>query len=103
MAVAILFRFEFGNAIAHPLIGIFDGEASHIHGAAGLKCIEVEVKIEVGEGLVAVVVVDDGLIALVAVIGVIEVHVDGVLHALLPPIGLSGECTCKCEKYSGQK
>ena len=84
MQVAVFLGLQLGDAVRHPSVRIHNGARTHIHGAARLKGVVIEVKEHLGNDIRRIVDVDESLLPGIAVVGVIKVHIDGAVDALLP-------------------
>ena len=84
---------------AHAAVGIGDGLRAHVHHAARLEGIEIEMVKNTVEGVGAVVDVGQFLRAVVLVFGSIDVDVHHIVDALLPAFWLCvNECRPGCNE-----
>jgi hypothetical protein len=99
MQVTDFVRLQLGYPIPYPSVRIGYGSRSDIHHTARLEGIVVEVKEHFRDGVRRVVDVNKSFLTGIAVIGVVEVHIDGVVHALLPGglLGRSLQNDCKTD------
>jgi hypothetical protein len=72
------------NPATYPWIRILNGTGANVHAAPWSKCIEIQVQVNLSNGLRAVIGIYDYLFTVVSVRFVVQVYIYGIVGPLLP-------------------